>query len=230
MTSPQTLFNGNTRVIAEEELNIKDIADKYFFHVWYLYVFFIALGIGLAYTYLKYSTPVYKVKSRLLIKEDKSDSFTPGDKLLKDLNLFGASENVSNEIQIISSMSIMEQVVKDLNLEVQFSYKDWIKNIPAYNDFPILLDTFALSPMALNVGNQYQEGGLHFQIKPIDYQRFELINEEGVIGTYQFEELINNEFGSFKFLMKAEYLNFTSDSLLYIAIKEFRICCFVLFK
>lgn len=220
MISPQTLFNSNSKVVVEKEINIKDLLDKYFLHYWYLYVLFSVLGIGLAYGYLTYySTPIYQIKSRLLIKEDKSQSFAPGDKLLKDLNLFGASENVSNEIQIISSFSLMEQVVNDLNLDTRFNYKHWIKSIPVYQNFPIILDTFSLSTSALHSAEYRDGSGISFQILPLDYQQFDLIKGEEIIGTYNFEELFVNEFGAFKFLIRPP-LNLNSDSTMHITFQD----------
>ena len=85
MISPQTVFNGTKKIAQEEELDLKDFINKYFLYHWYLYLIFGVLGIGMAYFYLKSSNSVYAVKSRLLIKEEKSESFAPGDKLLKDL-------------------------------------------------------------------------------------------------------------------------------------------------
>lgn len=215
MQSPKALFSGNGKQVMEEEVNVKEFIDKYFIYHWYLYVIFIGLGCMAAYAYLVYSAPTYIVESSLLIKEDKNESFAPGDKLLKDLNLFGASENVANEIQIINSFSMVNQVVKDLNLAVQFDYQYWIKTIPAYKNFPILLDTFALSNYALNSADYQESSGIDFEIKPIDYQRFELINAGNNLGEYQFEELITNDFGTFRFLVKPP-LNFESDSTMHI--------------
>ncbi len=219
MISPQTVFNGTKKIAQEEELDLKDFINKYFLYHWYLYLIFGVLGIGMAYFYLKSSNSVYAVKSRLLIKEEKSESFAPGDKLLKDLNLFGASENVSNEIQIISSFSLMEQVVNDLNLNVQFEYQTWLKTIPAYNNFPILLDTFSLSPYALSSTDYLLNGGLKLQIKPIDYEQFELLNKDDNLGVYPFGSLINTQLGSFKFLIQPPF-NFKSDSTLHVSISD----------
>jgi len=213
---PPTLFSGNGKVVVEQEISIKDFVYKYFLYNWYLYIIFAGLGIALAYAYLKYSTPVYEVTSKLLIKEDKNKSFAPGDKLLKDLNLFGASENVANEVQIINSFSIMEQVVEELNLAVLYGYKYWIKPIPSYQSFPILVDTFALSPYALASEEYNSPGGINLEIRPIDYQRFRLLNGEDYVGIYKFEELVNNKFGTFKFLAKPP-INFVSDSSMHIS-------------
>ena len=215
MQGPKSLFNGNSMKVIEEEVNVKEFIDKYFIYHWYLYVIFIGLGCMAAYVYLAYSAPTYIVESSLLIQEDKDESFVPGGKLLNGLNLFGTSENVSNEIQIINSFSMINQVVKDLNLDVQFSYQYWIKTIPSYKNFPILLDTFSLSSYALNSTNYHESTGIDFKIKPIDYQQFELMNGGSSIGKYQFEELITNEFGTFRFLIKPP-LNFASDSIMHV--------------
>ena len=218
MTSTQQILAATRKAIVEEEIDIKSFLEKYIFHYWYLYLLFVSLGIVFAYTYLKFSTPVYEIKSQLLIKEDKEKYFRPEDQLLKDLNSYGASENVSNEIQILSSFSLMEKVVSELNLNLDFHYRYWIKSIPVYKDFPILLDTFSLNEATL-YSSDYRNSGLSFQIKPFDYQRFELIHKGIIIDNYSFGEVISNEFGTFKFFLKPPF-NFTNDSTVHVTIKD----------
>ncbi len=219
MTSPNTIFNGTKKIIEEEELDVKAFVDKYFRYYWYLYLLFAMLGIGLAYFYLQSTNSVYSIKSRLLIKEDKQKSFAPGDKLLKDLNLFGASENVSNEIQIIHSFSLMEQVVKALQLNVQSDYQTWIKTTPAYQKFPVILDTFSLNKELTQNSIDLDQNGLKFEIKPVDYQQFELIHKDDNLGVFPFGEIVENKFGTFKFLIEPPF-KFDTDTSLIITIKD----------
>ncbi len=213
MVTPKQLFiaTSKTSVEEEEKINIPSFLQKYFFDHWYWYLLCIGLTTTMAYGYLKFSNRVYEIRSQLLIKEDKSKNFAPGEKLLKDLNLFGASENVANEIRILSSFSLMNKVVDALNLSTTFSYKYWIKSIPAYEDFPIILDTFSLSPLTIRSAEYNDEGGLSFQVEPIDYQQFNFYRGDIIMGKFNFGEMASTPYGSFR-LIVIPTLDLVADS------------------
>lgn len=89
---------------------------------WYLFLLGILLSTGIAYAYLKITTPLYKVTSTLLIQED-----TKGDGLLKgtafsDLNLFKTSKTVDNEMEVLRSRDLIYKVLKGLELETSYFY------------------------------------------------------------------------------------------------------------
>jgi len=219
MNAPQTLFYPQTKQIQEvEELDVKLLLYKYLFKHWYWYLLFTCLGISLAYVYLKYTTPIYEVKSSLLIKEDK-DKKPSTDDILKGLKLFGTSENVANEIHILNSYSLTKKVINKLNLGISYQWKDWMKEIPSYKNFPIVVDSFELSLKAKSSDKFRLKEGLSLQIKPCGTDKFELLNDDLSMGQFQFGEMINTSVGAFRFLRLQE-LNLNSDSLMYVTFKD----------
>ena len=60
--------------------------------------------------YLKYSTPVYESTAAILVKDEKKG--LDESKMAQDFNLFGATNIVENEMEILGSNSIISEVVK----------------------------------------------------------------------------------------------------------------------
>lgn len=114
-----------------EELNIREELDKYVFHwKWFIVTGFTCLIM--AFIFLRYVTPQYKVKTTLLIKEDQS---TMSSELaaFQDLGMFaGGSSNIENEIELLKSRSLAATVVDDLNLTVSYYKEGNIKESEVY--------------------------------------------------------------------------------------------------
>lgn len=222
MSKTQTIEKTQARNIRakDDDLNLRDFVNKYFISLWYLYFLFAIVGIALAYLYAKSLTPVYEVKSRLLIKADEKYSVSSERMVLEGLNLLGPSENVVNEIQILSSYYLMRQVVDRLGLEIDYSWKTWIATIPAFQEFPVLVDTFSLSP--LFVGSEdYREGSMTATIKPINYSQFELyFKKDQELGPFRFGELIDNEYGKFRFSLRNPTNIMAQDSTIQVAFRN----------
>ena len=91
---------------------------------WKLFALSFVLCIGLAGLYLMLKNPEYKVNANVLIKED-SKSGGLASAMMKsvpfgDVLSVGGSV-VDDEIEVISSYSILRGVVKDLGLNAHFT-------------------------------------------------------------------------------------------------------------
>ncbi len=191
-------FSVYRRVLVENEINFFETFQKLFLKYWYLYVVFIGLGLYIARSYLKTSIPVYEINSTLLIQEDKGSLLSGGADFVRNLIGFG-SENLANEIQVLSSFTIMDQAVRDLGLKVGAAYKKDNKSSLAYKEFPIIVDTFTLSP-SVKASEDFLDGKpIIFEIKPISTERFTLIKDEKSIGTHYFDDDFRNDYGEFRF-------------------------------
>ena len=89
-----------------------------FFRKWPWFLGSLILFLGIAYIYMRYAVPEYYVYSTILI--DTEDANAPQLDAIKDIGLIDKAPNkIENEIQILRSRSIMTEVVKKLNLNVQ---------------------------------------------------------------------------------------------------------------
>ena len=114
--------------------SLRETVSKYVFH-WPLFMLSIALCFALAFLYLRYATPVYDVRAKLLIKDEKKTPNTGTG--LEELDLFQSSKVVENEIEILKSRTLMREVVKDLHLWTQYKRRSGIKDIDIYSSTPV---------------------------------------------------------------------------------------------
>jgi len=111
----------NTSASAAEELNMRDIIS----FVWNLRMWIILsviVCLGAAFIYIRMATPMYQRSARLIIASNKTDRATSSI-LLSDLTGASQTSSTENEILILSSPSLMEKVVEELNLNTRYSMK-----------------------------------------------------------------------------------------------------------
>src|SRR5688572_19952459 len=88
--------------------------------LWYLFVLGVALTLGLGFFYLNYTSPVYTVKSKILIKDEEKGSSLIGGGELDGLDIFGGGKNIDDEIEVLNSISLMERVLTELSLNTTY--------------------------------------------------------------------------------------------------------------
>jgi capsular exopolysaccharide synthesis family protein len=115
--------------------NISQYLRKYLYH-WPVFLLGVFFCFSVAYLYLRYKQPVYSVNSTLLIKDDKKGNLPTGGDLLNELDLFGSSKVVENEIEILKSKTLMRKVVDRLNLAVTYVIEGTIKETNLYAKKP----------------------------------------------------------------------------------------------
>lgn len=91
------------------------------------------LTVG-ALFYLYMTNSYYNVKASILIQDNNKKGTGSGGLIssLQDVGLIGSSDNVYNEQTIITSYPLVENVVNDLQLFLQFSVKENIRELPLY--------------------------------------------------------------------------------------------------
>jgi tyrosine-protein kinase Etk/Wzc len=112
-----------------ETIDLKEILYKYTNH-WKWFILSIIMALTAGFVYLKIQLPVYKIKSSILIKDDRKG--LGQDDMLKQLDIFSGTKVVDNEVDILKSYTLMEQVVTDLNLHIQYFKNESFKNIEVY--------------------------------------------------------------------------------------------------
>ena len=105
----------------EEPLSIKDIWNLCISH-WYWFAIAVAICLAVAAFYILRTTPVYTRSASVLIKEDSKGRSVATDvsAAFSDLGFGQTRVNVNNEIVNFKSPDLMLQVVKNLNLNVNY--------------------------------------------------------------------------------------------------------------
>ena len=109
-------------------LNILNISSLLIIN-WKWFVLSILLCMGIAYTYLRYTTPVYQATAKVLINDDKDTRARRSSLNTTTLGMMSNSQGVENEMVIISSRSIALDVVKKLKLYTTYTHQGRIVDL-----------------------------------------------------------------------------------------------------
>lgn len=130
----------------ESDFNLKEFFYKYLSY-WKWFLLSLTIALCAAFVYLRYQTPVYKIQSSILIKDEKKG--LGQDAMLKELDIFSSNKVVDNEIEILRSYTLLEKVVTDLNLQVNyFTRENFKKTEELYSESPVTLQFREVSELA----------------------------------------------------------------------------------
>lgn len=133
----------------ESEIHISEIVKPYI-RKWPWFVLSALTALLLAYFYIKLATPVYNVKTTVLIKDAKANSFGGSGMeagVLRDLSGIGgmSTNSIDNEIEIFKSKKLMREVVTTKNLETVIMSETGFRSKELYGD---------TSPVLVNIINE----------------------------------------------------------------------------
>ncbi|EJL74891.1 GumC family protein [Chryseobacterium populi] len=154
----------------EEILDLKKSIRKYLRKwLWFAISVFIFM-IG-AYIYLRYAVPKYQ--SETTLKFDKKE--TDISSALSDLNNLGIGLNnadeLKSEVAVVTSRPILTQVVKNLNLNVEYFSEGEIKDSEIFTKLPV-------TGKILTYNEDEKFKSSEFTVKDIGNNQFTLTNEK----------------------------------------------------
>ncbi|WP_299229356.1 polysaccharide biosynthesis tyrosine autokinase [uncultured Psychroserpens sp.] len=160
----------NTNKIQYE---LRDKVDL-FVSKWKFILFCLILAIGIAFLYLRYANYQYQATASIKINEErKSSQRLPELSALQDYGMFSTDfSNVTDEIEIIRSRTLVKQVVEDLKLNIKYFVRGKIKEQEVYTNPPVILNFFENDSVINTIDTT-----LYIQIKTPT--KFTLSNEEG---------------------------------------------------
>jgi len=146
---------------------------------WYWFVLSVIICFCLSYLYLRYTAPIFKTSSRILITSDKASS-PAADELTQALGgQVNSTSTVEGEAEILKTRHLMSKVVKDLKSYISYYHKGQVRSVDLYKSAPFKLTLFDspdnISPVSLDVklnGNKVILSNKLYS-KQVDlYQRF----------------------------------------------------------
>lgn len=108
----------------EVEINLKDIFSKLLDKwPWFLISIFACLLIAFIYT--RYTPPSYQINAKLIVNDDQKGSGVgkQADALMDLGGIMGSKNSVDNEVEILKTRFLMEQVVREMQLNIVYSKK-----------------------------------------------------------------------------------------------------------
>ena len=147
-----TAANGYTAEVEEESaFNIRNLMAIFILN-WKWFVFSILLCLGIAYTYLRYTTPVYQAAAKMLVKDENGGRSSRRSLMsAENLGMMSNSQGIDNEMEIIASRSIALEAVKQLKLYTSYYHEGRIVDRLYYKNQPLTIDLDLPSLEKLNM-------------------------------------------------------------------------------
>ncbi len=111
---------------------------------WKLFVISLFLCLTIAFLYLRYSTPIYKVSCKVLIKDDSKSKYA-SNSIISELDVFKQQSNLQNEIGIIQSKTLSRKTVRDMDFFISYYFytNKLNRKIEIFDECPfsVIIDT-----------------------------------------------------------------------------------------
>jgi capsular exopolysaccharide synthesis family protein len=106
---------------------------------WYWFAISVIACISVAVLYLQITPKIYERTARLMIKDEDQKGGGVLDEMsaLSELNFFSPKSNVNNEAEILRSKRMRQEVIRRLNLLINYKLKSGLKTTELYRNSPV---------------------------------------------------------------------------------------------
>lgn len=185
-------------------IDVRQLLAKYF-RYWYVFLISVVLCGGLAFLYLYFATPQYRIVSTLLLKNEESETNTlTNNTALGEISLFNKVQKIDNEIEVLKSNSLMQRVFSELSLNVTYHVRRRFRTDEIYgSEVPIRLSINKLHPTAF---------GRSITIRRKTSTTFELTEDNEEVSTHKYGEEVSKSYGIFTVIAAQD--NRTHDTII----------------
>ncbi|HVG41168.1 MAG TPA: polysaccharide biosynthesis tyrosine autokinase [Chitinophagaceae bacterium] len=128
----------NSIKTVKKESNILSSFFFRFIPYWPLFLSLLAIFIIAAWVYLRYQTPIYAASATIVVKDEKRG--VDESKIMESLNAYATSKIVENEIEVIRSRTLANEVVDSLRLYAPIYEDSRVRPGSAYTTSPIVIE------------------------------------------------------------------------------------------
>ena len=147
-------------VSGDASADIKRMLFKYLAY-WKWFLLSLVLFSALGYCYVQTLTPQYQVSANILVKDGKNGGKSAMS-VMEELDVFSSNSAAENEIEILRSYTLLEEVIDSLNLQVRYTVEDrWKRVRELYGSLPVKIEIVASTaelyaqPFTLRYDGQY---------------------------------------------------------------------------
>lgn len=102
----------------------------------YWFLVSVAVCLVVAFLYLGVTPDVYQRTASILIKDESANNMSEVS-AFEDLSMFKTGTNVNNEIKLFKSPHLIREVVKRLNLDIDYRLQKKLKTVALYSGSPV---------------------------------------------------------------------------------------------
>ena len=182
---------------------------------WYWFVLAIALCLALAYLHLRYTIPVYRAETSMLIQEQSGGQAGLSKEAIAQEFGFENTYVIENEVYMLRSNYIMERVVRLLGLDVSYIHQGAVRNTEIYRPEAftlVLADTTIMVPEEIEYGSVL--------VRFDDMQQFSLIRGEGDTTSMRYTQAFPIGNRDFKLVRTAVETPLSSDAVYQINVMK----------
>lgn len=175
----------------DNSFSIREQIDKYLIY-WHWFAAGAILALVVAFLYLRYyTTPNYRAVSTILVKDDKKGGIASELAAFSDIGMLtGVKSNVDNEVEVLKSRTLVENVITRLDLNIFYIAEGRVKSSYLYKQAPIEV-------VFLNKKADFYKKEYNFIIESHSGNKFSILNEEKKLGEYTFGATIKSAAGDF---------------------------------
>lgn len=162
------------------------------------------LFLTLAFVYIRFTSPVYRAVSSVLIQDNSKPSAKDLDDILSG-NLFGEQENIATQMGVLTSRAVMQEVVNQLGLQVNYFNTSSLLSQPIYRQSPFTVTFDSLHTSFFNIP---------FDVNIINDREFKISTEcdDDFVKNYEFssqarfDELIQTPYFKIRLSLNKEIM------------------------
>ncbi|MBU8891962.1 MAG: polysaccharide biosynthesis tyrosine autokinase [Bacteroidales bacterium] len=132
--------NSQFQNFEEESIDLKAYIYR-LLRFWYVFPISLVLGLLVSFFVIKTTSPVYRVESSLLIKDEQS-LMDPDAIIQNAVSPFSSMSEykLRNEIEILNSYHLTERTMKELDFSVSYFEKEKYRINEIYNETPFIIE------------------------------------------------------------------------------------------
>lgn len=188
----------------DQSIDIKSLVYIFLNH-WYLFLICAVVAVGLGWLYNHIKTPEYQVSGTIMVKDDRS-GLDPTAIMTR--SSYSSIQNLDNEIAILRSYSLCEQVVKKMDMEVAYYDNSRFLSYELYKSTPFTVEFDHSVPQAVNLHYDIliHDDDITLKAKSEYHSEYDYTTEQfiaqrpediNISGNYHFEEWIDTGFNRF---------------------------------
>lgn len=174
-----TEFSNRASQTKSDEIDISFLVKELKSHWKYFAIAFIVFLLA-AVLYIKFSLPLYRASSSVLIQDNSKHPTSNIDDILSG-DLFGDQENVATEMGVLGSRTVLQDCINELELQVNYFNTTFFPYQPLYKNHPFNVAFDTLHPAFYDIP---------FEVKILDENYFNLSVEcdEDISSNYYYSE------------------------------------------
>ena len=197
----------------ENVITLRDIVEL-FLNNWYWFVISAVLCVAAAWIYLSAISPVYQRTAVMLVKSDNQSTSNDLSSML-ELNGIPGGSSVENEVYILRSYQILNDVVQRLHLDVDYSVRNGLRHDYLFGELPLEVRFLDIHPgyteLTVSAINEEECRLSHLEIEGESKDYNEIVAFDDTISTPAGRIIIGQKTEYFKQYIGREILVTRSD-------------------